>query len=94
MAVVLSCFVPISCMHSAAQQVKESQDSPSTIVVNVNAVLVPVVVRDQHGRAVGTLKKEDFLLFDKGKPQNISSFAVEKAKRPQNDYQVMRIATV
>lgn len=46
----------------------------------VDLVTVPVVVRDHEGRAVGTLKKEDFQLFDKGKPQVISEFVIEKAE--------------
>jgi VWFA-related protein len=45
----------------------------------VNLVMVPVVVRDSKGKAIGTLKKEDFQLFDKGKPQTIARFAIEKA---------------
>jgi len=52
-------------------------DTPATFRTKVNLVLVPVVVRDKQGHAVGDLKREDFQLFDKGKPQSISSFAVE-----------------
>src|SRR5579863_7224211 len=55
-----------------------SRDAPATFQTKVNLVLVPVVVRDRKGNAVGTLKKEDFLLLDKGKPQVISKFSVEK----------------
>ena len=56
-----------------------SRDAPSTFSSKVNLVMVPVVVRDARGRAIGTLKKEDFQLFDKGKPQVISKFTIEKA---------------
>ena len=55
-----------------------SHDSSATFQTKVNLVLVPVVVRDQQGHAVGDLKQQDFQLFDKGKPQVISKFSVEK----------------
>jgi VWFA-related protein len=56
-----------------------SHDAPATFSTKVNLVMVPVVVRDAKGKAIGTLKKEDFQLFDKGKPQVISKFSIEKA---------------
>jgi VWFA-related protein len=58
------------------------QDAPVTFHSGVVVVTVPVVVRDGEGRAVGTLKKEDFELFDKGKRQVISRFTVEKGYQP------------
>ncbi len=48
------------------------------ITVNVNVVQVPVVVRDAQGRPVGNLKKEDFEIFDQGKPQVISGFTIQR----------------
>src|SRR5579864_4110657 len=45
--------------------------------VNVKLVLARVVVRDSSGHAVGNLHKEDFQIFDNGKPQVISDFDVE-----------------
>lgn len=45
--------------------------------VNVRLVQARVVVRDASGRAVGNLQKEDFAVFDNGKPQVISNFDVE-----------------
>jgi VWFA-related protein len=65
----------------APQNVSEmtSHDAPATFSAKVNLVMVPVVVRDGQGKAIGTLRKEDFQLFDKGKPQMISRFSVEKA---------------
>ena len=55
-----------------------SEDTPVTFSTRVNLVSVPVVVRDRQGRAIGSLQKEDFQLFDKGKPQVITKFSLEK----------------
>jgi len=46
-----------------------------TFQAGVNLVQVPVTVRDRDGRAVAGLRKDDFELFDKGKRQDIASFA-------------------
>jgi VWFA-related protein len=51
----------------------------TTFSTRVDLVMVPVVVRDKSGHAIGNLKKEDFLIADRGKPQVISRFAIEKA---------------
>jgi VWFA-related protein len=51
---------------------------PPTFESKVNLVLVPVLVRDAQGRAVGNLTKDDFELFDKGKQQTIGSFSMVK----------------
>jgi VWFA-related protein len=56
-----------------------TKDEPALFKARVNLVQVPVVVRDKQGKAIGTLKKEDFQLFDKGKPQYIARFSMEKA---------------
>jgi VWFA-related protein len=49
-----------------------------TLQVERNLVLVRVVVRDAEGTPVETLRKEDFQLFDRSKPQTISHFSLEK----------------
>ncbi|MGC2283771.1 MAG: VWA domain-containing protein [Candidatus Acidiferrum sp.] len=54
-----------------------SRDTAPTFKVRVNLVLVRVVVRDQQGRVVPNLHKEDFQLTDNRKPQMISTFSVE-----------------
>ena len=56
-----------------------SHDEPALFKARVNLVMVPVVVRDRKGNAVGNLKQEDFQLFDKGKPQYIARFSMERA---------------
>ncbi|HTC90389.1 MAG TPA: VWA domain-containing protein [Bryobacteraceae bacterium] len=77
-SVVSACAV-----MSGQQQAEVTQrDAPFTFSTGVNLVLVPVVVRDREGHAIGTLKKEDFQLFDKGKLQEISKFSIEKAEAP------------
>jgi VWFA-related protein len=55
------------------------KDEPAIFKARVNLVPVPVVVRDKKGQAIGTLKQEDFQLFDRGKPQYIARFSMEKA---------------
>ncbi len=78
----------ISALDSRGQPAKQnesnapemaSRDAPATFRTKVNLVMVPVVVRDSNGKAVGTLQKDDFQLFDKSKPQVISRFSVERA---------------
>ncbi|MBZ5578812.1 MAG: VWA domain-containing protein [Acidobacteriia bacterium] len=59
-----------------------THDAPATFTARVNLVMVPVVVRDASGRAIGTLHQEDFQLFDKGKPQVILKFSLEKPGTP------------
>jgi VWFA-related protein len=57
-------------------------DEQAAFKAKVNLVMVPVVVRNAQGNAVGNLAKENFLLFDKGKPQEIARFTVEKTAVP------------
>ena len=49
-----------------------------TFRTRVDLVMVPVVVRDSKGRAVATLTKENFRLFDNGEERPILQFAVER----------------
>lgn len=58
-----------------------SHEAPITFSSRVNLISVPVVVRDREGRAIGNLQKEDFQVFDKGKPQTITKFSMEKSDR-------------
>lgn len=70
--------VSAAMAQSGGQTEISQHDEPATFQTHVNLVMVPVVVRDRQGRAVGNLTKEDFQLFDKGKPQQISRFSMEK----------------
>jgi VWFA-related protein len=70
--------------QTAEQEEVTSQEKPPAFKLQVqsNLVLVRVVVRDSKGHAVGGLRKEDFKLFDNGKPQVISNFSVETPATP------------
>jgi VWFA-related protein len=81
-AVVLSLVAASPYQGPAGQSQPEisSQEAPVTFSERVNLVSVPVVVRDRAGHAVGSLRQEDFQLFDKGKLQTITKFTVERTE--------------
>jgi VWFA-related protein len=54
-----------------------SKDTNTTFKLRVNLVQVKVVVRDAKGNLMQDLHREDFQLFDQGKPQTITTFGVE-----------------
>src|SRR5262249_20244510 len=54
-----------------------SQGSQDTLKVNVDLVNVQFSVTDRHGRFIPGLKKEDFVLEEDGKRQEIVHFARE-----------------
>jgi VWFA-related protein len=62
-----------------SKQEVSMQDTGATFKVRVNLVQVRVVVRDSNDKTVENLKREDFLIYDQGKLQTISSFGVETA---------------
>jgi VWFA-related protein len=56
-----------------------TKDAPAIFKTRVDMVSVPVVVRDNRGRTVGTYTKENFQVFDRGKQQEILRFVMEKS---------------
>jgi VWFA-related protein len=57
---------------------QQLQQSTPVVRSFTNEVLVPVVVRDAQGHAVGDLAENDFQVFDNGKQQTITSFRIIK----------------
>ncbi len=73
--------------HAVAGQASSEKEiavqdvqSEFKLQVQRNMVLVRVVVRDSKGIPVPNLRKEDFRLFDNGKPQEIDQFSVEATR--------------
>jgi hypothetical protein len=67
----------LALLSAPASSTGNAPNSPYRLQVGVDLVMVPVVVRDQSGHAVGNLTRADFEIFDKGKRQQISAFTVE-----------------
>ena len=73
---IVLCLIPLC---GAQQNVNTPpQGDTFKFETKLNVVLVPVLVRDSHGNAVGTLKKEDFQVFDKDKLQTVTGFTIQK----------------
>lgn len=69
---------PAPSQASAADAPEMStHDNPVPLESRVNLVPVRVVVRDSNGNAIPNLHREDFQLFEDGKPQIVSNFTVE-----------------
>lgn len=85
-AAIILCMVGLAThLQSAAQQTQDPSVPNTTLHVDVNVMLLPVVVRDAQGQAVGNLKREDFTVFDEGKPKAISNLTVEKNPSTQGN---------
>jgi len=56
---------------------QERNESAAIFHVKTNLVLAPVVVRDRNGKAVGSLTKQNFIVYDNGKPMPVKLFEVE-----------------
>src|SRR5438552_3993430 len=85
-AVLAGCLVLSLCPRTAAQDAKSppTQEPAPKLAIAVNSVLVPVVVRDSQGRAVGGLKREDFQIFEGKNSQAIVGFSVQTRAHETN----------
>lgn len=73
--------VPFLVQVGTAQQ--PDQAAPTvTFQIEVNYVDIDAVVTDERGNFVGDLTKDDFELFEDGKPQQINTFALVDIPMP------------
>ena len=79
----LSCAVCLAFPAARAQQSASPSEQPqedqaaTTLKVNVNVVQLFFNVKDKHGALIPNLTKNDFQVFEDGKPQTIKYFAAE-----------------
>jgi VWFA-related protein len=74
---VVSVSMGAAVLAGGSQQPAENQEKVPVTTLNVQAreVLLPVTVRDKKGQVISSLKQEDFVLEQDGRPQSIKSFA-------------------
>jgi VWFA-related protein len=71
---LLSCFA----LGASAQETKQdSQDQLPTFTSNVNVVNLFFNVKDKKGALIPSLTKDNFQVFEDGKPQTIKYFSAE-----------------
>jgi VWFA-related protein len=62
----------------SGQERQKKPETETTIAIETSEVLLPVTVRDASGQFVTNLKAEDFLVYEDGVPQPITSFALKR----------------
>ncbi len=62
---------------SSDQKTDQSQEPTETLKVNVNVVQLFFNVKDKHGTLIPNLVKDDFQIFEDGKPQTVKYFTAE-----------------
>jgi VWFA-related protein len=82
LVLVASAF--LTCPFFAQNAAPADGESPmTTLKLNVKTVLVDVVVTDKNGHPVPGLTKDDFQMFEDGKPQAISFFEPNFGATPE-----------
>jgi VWFA-related protein len=62
---------------SGSEKSQDSQEPTTTLKVNVNVVQLFFNVKEKHGGLVPNLTKNDFEIYEDGKPQTIKYFTAE-----------------
>ncbi|MDX2042876.1 MAG: VWA domain-containing protein [Acidobacteriota bacterium] len=76
------------CLAAAAQNPQPQQAKPAsskdqdTLRIETELVQIDLIVADKQGKPVHDLKREDFELYEDGKKQTLTHFAVGTAKQP------------
>jgi VWFA-related protein len=74
-AFVVALFLPLLLCAQVQSRVQPA--ATATFTSTTHLVVEAVTVRDKNGKVVGGLKKEDFVVTEDGKPQEIKFFDIE-----------------
>jgi len=77
MLLAVGAFVWAQAPPQTSDQNQDQDQAAETLKVNVNVVQLFFNVKDKKGGLIPNLKKEDFQIFEDGKPQTIKYFAAE-----------------
>lgn len=70
----LAILLPALALPAAPQQKQEKQEELPTIKVDVDVVNLLFTVRDKRGALMPNLTKDDFAVYEDGKPQEVRYF--------------------
>ncbi|HEY8560995.1 MAG TPA: VWA domain-containing protein [Pyrinomonadaceae bacterium] len=75
--ILLLIWIALLSVHFAAQT--EKKDDDEVIRVDTQLVEVPILVTDKTGKPVLNLKQNNFMIYEDGRPQEISEFTATNA---------------
>src|SRR5262245_53434068 len=84
-ALILSLLTPAKfySVHSQEQKAQEQKNQNEPLArIETELVQIDVVVTNKNGKLVRDLKREDFELFEDGKKQEITHFAIGTSAQP------------
>src|SRR5215213_5591564 len=75
--VLLLIYISLLIVNSPAQT--DKKDDEEVIRVETQLVDVPIIVTDKSGKPILNLKQNNFIVYEDGKPQEVSEFAATNA---------------
>lgn len=79
---VLALFLSVAGQSQTGPQQPPPKQDDGRLRIDTELVQIDVVVTDKAGKPVGNLNREDFQLFEDGRPQSITHFAIGSSNRP------------
>jgi VWFA-related protein len=84
---LIAALAPANFYSAYSQEQKGKEQKPQTepmLRIETDLVQIDVVVADKAGKLVRDLRREDFELYEDGKKQQITHFAIGTATQPAN----------